>query len=96
MTTLIFGSVGWEKIFVAMLILYLLSVTLFPKNLGLYAQVSMPSTGGNTAELLIIRIIFSSAIHMMTSYHCLKRRSVLKQMADKEVVSVYLLDPMRQ
>ena len=96
MTTFIFGFVGWEKRFVATIILYLLLVTLFPKNLGLHVQVSMPSTGGNMPKLLMIRIIFSSAIHLMTFNHNLKRRPVLKQMANKQVVSVYLLDPIRQ
>lgn len=47
-------------------------------------------------ELLRMRIIFSSAIHLMTFNHYLKRGSVLKQMADKQVVFVYLLDPIRQ
>lgn len=90
MTTFISGFVGWEKRFAAMLILYLWLVT-FPKNLGFYVQVSMPSTGGNMPELLMIRITFSSAIHLITFNHYLKWRPVLKEMADTEVVSVYCI-----
>jgi len=95
MTTFIFSFVGWEKRFIAMLILHRLLVK-FPKNLGFYVQVLMLSSGGNMPELLMIRIIFASAMHLMTFNHYLKRRPVLKQMADKQVVSVYLLDPIRQ
>lgn len=32
-------------------------------------------------ELVMITIIFSSAIHLMTFNHCLKRRPILEQMA---------------
>lgn len=68
---------------------------LFPNILGLYVQVSMPSTGGNMPELLMIKLIFSSVTQLMNFSHYLKR-PVLKRMADKQVLFVYLLDPTRQ